>query len=116
MKKAITILLGIATAILLGMLMLQIQGYQPLESYGCILQYSIFSGFGLSNTINRTAILVVTGISAALALGSGASNLGQFGQLLCGAITATVIGLYVNLPGVVLIPLMLLCGAAAGAL
>lgn len=116
MKKAITILLGIATAILLGMLMLQIQGYQPLESYGCILQYSIFSGFGLSNTINRTAILVVTGISAALALGSGASNLGQFGQLLCGAITATVIGLFVNLPGVILIPLMLVCGAAAGAL
>lgn len=116
MKKWITVLLAIATAILLGMLMLLVQGYNPIESYRCILQYSVFSSFGMSNTINRTALLLTTGISAALALGSGVSNLGQFGQLLCGAITATVIGLFVPLPGFLLIPLMFMGGAIAGGL
>lgn len=116
MKKWMTVFLAIATAILLGMLMLWVQGYNPIESYQCILEYSLFSSFGLANTINRTALLVLTGISAAVALGSGASNLGQFGQLLCGAITATVIGLYVPLPGIVLIPVMMAAGAVAGGL
>lgn len=116
MKKWVTILLAILTAILLGMLMLLAQGYNPIESYKCILDYSVFSSFGLSNTINRTAVLVITGISAALALGSGASNLGQFGQLLCGAIVATIIGLFVPLPRILLIPLMIVGGTIAGGL
>lgn len=116
MKKGITVFLGIATAVLLGMLMLWAQGYAPLESYSCILQYSVFSSFGICNTLNRTAILVVTGVSAAIAMGSGASNLGQHGQLLCGAIVATVIGLYLPLPTIILIPVMMICGAIAGAL
>lgn len=115
MKHWKTTLLSIVTAVVMGMIILFIQGYNPIESYKSILEYSLFSGFGMSNTINRTAILLITGTSAALALGSGASNLGQFGQLLCGAMTATIVGLYVPLHGIILIPTMIIAGASAGA-
>lgn len=115
-KKNLTVVLGIITAILIGMLMLASQGFSPMECYSSIVQYSLASSVGLANTINRFVFLMIAGASAAVALGSGASNLGQFGQILMGAMTATLIGLYVNLPGYILIPLMIFGGMLAGAL
>lgn len=115
-RKAITVLLGIITAILIGMLLLASQGYSPADSYGSILKYSLSTSVGRANTINRFVFLLIAGASAAMALGSGASNLGQFGQLLMGAMTAALIGIYSNLPSVILIPLMIAGGVIAGAL
>ncbi len=115
LRRGITVFLGVVTAILIGMLMLASQGYSPMDSYASILKYSLSTHVGMSNTINRAVFLLIAGASAAIALGSGASNLGQFGQLLMGAMAATVIGLYVKLPAVILIPLMIVGGMAAGA-
>lgn len=115
-KKGFTVLLGIVTAILVGMLLLASQGYSPIQVYSCILNYSLGSDVGQANTINRFVFLLLSGASAAVALGANASNLGQFGQLLMGAMSATLVGVYVNLPSVLLIPLMLIVGMLAGAL
>lgn len=114
MRKGITVFLGILTAIIFGMVMLAINGYSPLDCYRSILEYSIFSNFGLINTINRMALLLMAGMAAAIALGSGASNLGIFGQIMMGGIVATIIGLYVPIPGFLRIPLMLAGSALAG--
>lgn len=114
-RKEITVLLGVITAILIGMLMLASQGYSPLKSYGSIIEYSLKTSVGRANTINRFVFLVIAGASAAMALGSGASNLGQLGQLLMGAMSATLVGIYVDLPGFILIPLMIVVGMFAGA-
>lgn len=116
MKKKLIVLLGLVAAILIGMLMLALQGYDPLLSYWSILKYSLASEVGISNTLNRAAFLLMAGTSAAVALGSGVSNLGQFGQLLMGAMAATVIGLYIPAPSYIIIPLMIAGGMMAGAL
>lgn len=115
MKRGFTVFLGVVTAIVIGMILLASQGYSPLESYSSILKYSLFTVVGLSNTVNRAVFLLIAGTSAAVALGSGASNLGQFGQLLMGAMAAVLVGIYVPLPSWILIPLMLAAGMAAGA-
>ena len=114
-RNGFTVLLGVVTAIIIGMLMLASQGYSPLEGYRSILKYSLSSPVGISNTINRGVFLLLAGTSAAVALGAGVSNLGQFGQLLMGAMAATVIALYIPLPSVLLIPLMIVGGMIAGA-
>lgn len=114
-RKALTVLLGIITAVVIGMIMLASQGYSPAESYGSILKYSLSTSVGRANTINRFVFLLIAGASAAMALGSGASNLGQFGQLLMGAMTAAIIGIYVKLPAIILLPLMIAGGILAGA-
>lgn len=116
MKKIVTVSLGLVTAVLLGMLLLLIQGYNPIESYASIIEYSLFSSFGITNTFNRMAILLLTSCSAAFALGSGVSNLGQYGQLLTGAMIGTLIGIYVDLPSIILIPLIIICSTVGGAL
>ena len=116
MKNKVTVLLGVLTAILIGMLMLAAQGASPMESYGSILQYSLGTAVGRANTINRFVFLTLAGASAAVALGSGVSNLGQQGQILMGAFAAALTGIYVPAPGIVLVPLMILVGVIVGAL
>lgn len=115
-KKVIIIIFAIMTSILIGMLLLLSQGYSPVKSYSSILYYSLGTSIGRANTINRFVFLLISGASASLAMGSGVSNLGQFGQLLIGAMTSTVIGLYINAPTYILIPLMIATGTVAGAL
>lgn len=115
MKRILTVFLGVVTAVIIGMILLASQGYSPLEGYSSILKYSLSTSVGLSNTVNRAVFLLIAGASAALALGSGASNLGQFGQLLMGALAAVLIGIYAPFPSWLLIPLMLVGGMVAGA-
>lgn len=115
-KNTISVLLGLLTAVVLGMLLLVAQGYNPFEVYGSIIQYSLLSSFGITNTLNRMAILLLTGSSAAFAMRSGVSNLGQYGQLLTGAMLATLVGLYVPGPAILVAPLMLIVSAIGGAL
>jgi simple sugar transport system permease protein len=59
---------------------------------------------------------VLTGLSAAIAFASGPVNLGQPGQLIMGALAATVGGLYLDLPPLLMIPLLALLAMAGGAL
>lgn len=114
-RKEITVLLAVITAIIMGMILLASQGYSPSQSYSGILRYSLSTSIGRANTINRFVFLLISGASAALALGSGVSNLGQFGQILMGAMATTLVGLYVDAPAFLLIPLMIVVGVLAGA-
>lgn len=116
LKSKITVLLGVITAILIGMIMLAVQGSSPQESYSSILHYSLGTAAGRANTINRFIFLTMAGASAAVALGSGVSNLGQQGQILMGALTAALVGIYVPVPGFLLVPLMIISGVIVGAL
>ena len=95
-RKEITVLLAIITAVFIGMILLASQGYSPSQSYAGILKYSLSTSVGRANTINRFVFLLISGASAALALGSGVSNLGQFGQILMGAMASTLVGLYID--------------------
>lgn len=115
MKKISTMALGIMTAVILGMLFLAWQGYDSLGSYAAVLKYSLGSTFAIGVTLERTAIVSMVALAAVITFSSGASNLGMFGQILTGEIIATFIGVYVPLPGILLIPVMLIGGALGGA-
>ncbi len=114
-KKATTIALGILTAIGMGMLLLVWQGYDPLDSYAAVFRYSMGSSFAIGVTLERTAIVAMVALAATTTFSSGASNLGMFGQILTGEIIATAIGVYLPLPGWLLIPAMLIGSALGGA-
>ncbi|MFM2139992.1 MAG: hypothetical protein RLZZ25_257 [Gemmatimonadota bacterium] len=70
-----------------------------------------------SATLVRSAPLLLLGLGVALAFRAGVLNIGAEGQFLLGAISATALaqGVGGDLPGVVMIPLMAVVGAAAGA-
>ena len=115
-KQVITALLGIVVAFAMGMLILSLQGYRAAAGFRSLFAYSLGSRFALAATFEKSAPLILAGLSAAVGFGAGTVNLGQPGQLIAGAITATVVGIVVDLPAVVMVPLLLCSAALAGAL
>ena len=117
MKRKILInVVGILLAFVLGALVMVFQGKNPLEAYYQLFAYSLGSPTKIAYTLNKSVPLILTALSATVAFASGPVNLGQPGQLLMGALFATVGGMYINLPPVLMIPLLLLLAMLGGAL
>lgn len=83
---------------------------------------ALFSGSfgsvaGWTATLRETAPLLVTGLAVALAFRGGAWNIGAEGQLLAGALCATIVATrtWVDAPALVLVPAVALAGAFGGA-
>lgn len=113
-QKLFNGLAGILVAMLLGALMMVAQGYHPVETYLALFEYSLGDWYSISTMLKNAVPLVLTGLSAAVAFASGPVNLGQPGQLLIGALFATVAGLYLDLPAPVMIPVLLLASILGG--
>lgn len=116
MGRVLNAALGIVIALALGALIMWAQGYDPLASYAALFQFSLGNSYALATTFKNAIPLVLTGLSAAVAFASGPVNLGQPGQLLMGALAATIGGLYLDLPPLAMIPTLALLAMAAGAL
>jgi simple sugar transport system permease protein len=114
-QKFLSGLLGIGVGLLLGALLMLLQGYNPLTTYGALFEYSLGGIYPLATTLRNAVPLVLTGLSASVAFASGPVNLGQPGQLVMGALAATVVGLSVDLPALLMIPLLLLAAMVGGA-
>ena len=114
--KVLTGVLGIFLALLIGAVIILAQGYDPLATYQSLFQYSLFSGYSFATTLKNSVPLVLTGLSAAIAFASGPVNLGQPGQLVMGALLATIGGLYLNLPPWLMIPVLVLLAMLGGML
>ena len=116
MKRLGTALIGILFAFIAGGILLQLQGFPAFRSFGALFSYSVRSAPVFANSLVRSAPLLLTGLSAAVAFGSGVVNLGQVGQLLVGAIAAAAVGLAVDLPAPLMIPLLIVAAIVGGAL
>lgn len=115
-KKLISGVLGILAALLIGAVIMLLQGFDPLSTYGALFSYSLGGWYPLATLLRNSVPLILTGLSASVAFASGPVNLGQPGQLLIGALFATVGGLYIHLPAPLEIPLLMLLAMLGGAL
>jgi len=114
-RKILFNVVGLLLAFFLAALVMLVQGYNPLETYLRLFEYSLAPG-KIAYTLSNAVPLVLTGLSASVAFASGPVNLGQPGQLLMGALFATVGGLYIHLPPLLLIPILILLAMIGGAL
>ncbi|MHB8933437.1 MAG: ABC transporter permease subunit, partial [Bellilinea sp.] len=114
-RKLLVNLAGVLVAFLLGALVMLVQGYNPLDTYYNLFAYSLAPA-KITYTLSKSVPLVLTGMSASLAFAAGTVNLGQPGQLLMGALFATIGGLYIDLPPLLMVPLLLLLAMLGGAL
>ena len=74
------------------------------------------SGFAFSEMLTRATPLIFTGLATALAFRARLWNIGAEGQLYLGAMAAVAIGSgFIDAPSIVLIPIIILFGCAAGA-
>jgi simple sugar transport system permease protein len=86
------------------------------------LSHAISTGHGwnavfapLSETLVAATPLILAGVGVALAFSTGLFNIGAQGQLIAGALAALYVGFAVDLPIGIHLPLVILAGAAGGA-
>ena len=115
-RRLVSSILGILLALALAGILLLVEGYNPLRTYAALFQYSVFDVFTLASTLKNSVPLILTGLSASIAFGSGVDNLGQPGQFLLGALFATLGGLYIDLPPYITLPILVLLALLGGAL
>jgi simple sugar transport system permease protein len=103
-------------ALLIGAVMLMALGANPLTAYKALLQGAFGSVDSLIQTTIKAAPILLVGVGICIAFRANVLNIGGEGQIVMGGLAATAVALAAqNLPGPVLIPLVLLAGAAGGA-
>ena len=116
--KGRTIMVSLAAligALLIGAIFILLAKSDPVRAYKVMLTGPFSSSFGLTETLVRTTPLLLTGLGIIISFRSGVLNIGGEGQILIGAIAAAGVALKLeSLPSLVLFPLVLLSGAAAG--
>jgi len=115
-STAIRYLLMILVAFVFFGVILLISGKNPLQAFKDIFSSTLGSAYGFSEVLVAMTPILITALAVALPSKIMMINVGAEGQLFIGAAFATWGALtFPNLPGWILIPLMMLLGFLGGA-
>lgn len=104
-------------ALVLAAIPIAAAGAPVLEAYGLMLKGAVGSVFAVSEMLTRATPLIMTGLAAAIAFRARLWNIGLEGQLYAGALAAVAVGTgAISGPPIVMVTLVILAGALAGAL
>ncbi|MEG0152023.1 MAG: ABC transporter permease [Cellulosilyticaceae bacterium] len=115
-RKAIVSLIAVLFGLIAGALLMLATGHNPIQGFSFLIQGGIKNIERIGNTIATATPLILTGLAVAFAFRTGLFNIGAAGQMLMGGFCASAVGLTVDLPSILLLPLMLLVGMLGGAL
>ena len=99
-----------------GSALIYAAGAPVWASWGAMFKGAFGSKLAITETLTRATPLVFTGLACALAFRSRLWNIGAEGQLYAGALAVAALGSgAINAPSALLIPLLMLAAALAGA-
>jgi simple sugar transport system permease protein len=108
---------AVLLALLVGAVMLIALRANPIEAYGALFEGAFGSTNALADTLVRATPLLFVGVGICIAFRGGVINIGGEGQLIMGALAATVFALNAGgLPGWLIIVGALTLGFMGGAL
>jgi len=106
--------MAIVVALLVSLAAIAASGKNAALAFLYLAQ-GAFGGPGpLGETAIKSAVLISTGLSVAVAFTVGLFNIGAEGQLIWGALAAAIVGRAIDLPSALLVPVSLLAACAAG--
>jgi len=108
-------LVAIASTLILCGGLVAASGASIIDAYRLMLVGALGSELNLTETLVRAAPMIFTGLAVTVAFRAKFWNIGAEGQLMAGAVAATLVGAY-PMHGALAIVLMTLAGAAAGGL
>jgi len=114
-QSGVVIVVAIVIALLVGALLIRLQGVSPWYAYETLIKQALFVPGGLTRTLQKTAPLVLTGLAVVLPLRVGLFNIGGQGQLIFGAMFGAWLAYAAGGWGIVGALLGMLAGIAAGA-
>ena len=113
--QAVAFIIGIVVALIAGALLLLAAGNDPAQVYGRMVDSSLGGINSISRTLLRATPLALAGLAVAVAGSMGLWNIGAEGQMMAGATVAAGFAMSAgDLPGPLLIVMMLIAGAVGG--
>ncbi len=105
---------AVILGLMVGAIFILIGGNNPVTAYIQLAQ-GIFGGsYMIGETIRQMTPLILTGLAVAFAFRTGLFNIGVEGQLIMGQVAAVVVGITLDLPMILHLPLAVLAAALAG--
>lgn len=106
-----------AGALVLFGVLLAAKGADPLHAYSAMFQLAFGEQVSIDQIVIQMAPLVLGALAVAVPARAGLTNVGGEGQIIIGGVAACGISLWLpSVPGIVMIVLMFLAAAVAGAL
>lgn len=99
---------SIILGFIIGAVVLKFSHISPLEAYTVMWNGITEKPQYFAYIIIRSTPLILTGLSVAFAFRTGLFNIGAEGQFIIGALTATAVGLKLDLPILLQVPLVIL--------
>jgi ABC-type uncharacterized transport system permease subunit len=107
---------GVLAALLVSALFLLFLGANPVAAYGAMVRGALGTTFGITQTLVKATPLLLVGLGICIAFRASVINIGGRGQMIAGALATAAIALALpDVPRLILIPLVILGGFAAGA-
>lgn len=117
LKKPVTsTFIAIFFGFIVAAVVLGIAGYNPVDAFSAMFKGIFAKPKYISNTIIKSTPIILTGLSVAFAFKTGLFNIGAEGQYIVGTIAATIVGIKLDLPAVLQIPVVIFAGIIAGGL
>lgn len=117
-KEALNSVIAVALGLIAGAILMLLIGDNPIDGYVYLFKGGLMNIQRIGDTLATATPLIFTGLSVAFAFKTGLFNIGSPGQMLFGGFCATSVGLLYSesMPRFLLLILMVLVGALAGAL
>jgi general nucleoside transport system permease protein len=108
--------MSLVVALLLGAVMMLALGANPITGYNALIVGAFDGSYALGATAVQAAPLLLVAVGICVAFRANVFNIGGEGQLAMGGVASAATALALpNLPSIILIPVVLLAGAAGGA-
>jgi simple sugar transport system permease protein len=108
---------ALLVALLFGAVMMLALGADPIAGYRALLEGAFGGSYALSSTAIQAVPLLLVGVGICIAFRANVFNIGGEGQIAMGGLLSAATALaFPDLPGFILMPLVLLAGALGGAI
>ncbi|WP_313470030.1 ABC transporter permease [Carnobacterium sp.] len=108
---------SVILGLLLGALIMLVFGYDPIAGYQSMIKGSFGNSFYIGETLRQATPLIFTALGFSVAYTAGFFNIGVAGQALLGWLCSVWFALsFPEMPGMILLTLSVIVGAAAGAI
>ena len=110
---------AVLTAVVVGSIVMLLAGSDPVAAYSALFEGAVGSGTAIARSVARATPYIMAALAVAFGFKAGLFNIGAEGQLLVGALAAAWVGTFsglADLPGVLVVPLLLIAGTLAGLL
>ncbi|MDP5274128.1 ABC transporter permease [Chengkuizengella axinellae] len=117
LKESIIIpLISVFVGLLIGAIIMLFGGYNPVEAYQALFKKAFGNIYGIGETIRTITPLIFTGLAVAFAFRTGLFNIGAEGQFIMGSLAAAYVGIMLDLPAIIHMPLAVIVGGVVGGL